>query len=114
MEVWVAQGTYHADDGVDVVEDDQNATFQLENGIQIYCGFFGTESLREDRNPALNITTLDGDLLDDDGPLPFDNNVENSFHVVTGTGTDFTAILDGCTVRGGNATVCLDMSCGSS
>ncbi len=31
------------------------------------------------------------------------NNFENSYHVVTGSGTDDTAIMDGCTITAGNA-----------
>jgi hypothetical protein len=37
-------------------------------------------------------TILSGDLNDDDGP-DFANNWDNSYHVVTGNGTDATAIL---------------------
>ena len=29
------------------------------------------------------------------------NNGENSYHVVTGSGTDSTAVLDGFTITGG-------------
>jgi predicted outer membrane repeat protein len=33
----------------------------------------------------------------------FTNNSENSYHVVTGNGTDTTAVIDGFTISGGNA-----------
>jgi parallel beta-helix repeat protein len=38
----------------------------------------------------------------DDGP-GFVNDAENSYHVVTGSGTDDTAVLDGFTITAGNA-----------
>ncbi|MDO8628897.1 MAG: right-handed parallel beta-helix repeat-containing protein, partial [Phycisphaerales bacterium] len=60
------------------------------------------ETLLSERDPVANVTTLSGDLNGDDGP-DFANNGENSYHVVTGSGTDATAILDGFTIRGGNA-----------
>ena len=44
-------------------------------------------------------TVLSGDLNGDDGPN-FANNGENSYHVVTGSGIDETAILDGFTISG--------------
>ncbi|GAI80669.1 unnamed protein product, partial [marine sediment metagenome] len=47
-------------------------------------------------------TILSGDLSGDDGPN-FANNGENSYHVVTGSNTDETAVLDGFTIAGGNA-----------
>ena len=47
---------------------------------------------------------LSGDLWGDDDPNdPFNNNLENTYHVVTGSGTDDTAILDGLTITAGNA-----------
>jgi hypothetical protein len=90
-EVWVAQGTYYPTSGTD-----RNFTFQLLNGVGVYGGFVGTETLRSQRNYFANETILSGDIgiIGDGG--------DNSFHVVTGSGTDSTAILDGFTVRDGN------------
>lgn len=94
-EIWVAAGTYkpHA--------SDRAVSFALETGTAIYGGFAGTETLRTERNPTANLTTLSGDLLGNDSG--FTNNDENSFHVVTGSGLTNTAVLDGFTIRGGNA-----------
>ena len=39
---------------------------------------------------------------DDDGP-DVTNIEDNSHHVVKGSGTDATAVLDGCTITAGNA-----------
>jgi hypothetical protein len=65
-----------------------------------YAGF--GEPTPEARDINLYRTILSGDLEGDDGP-DFTNNTENCHHVVTGSGTDATAILDGFTITGGNS-----------
>lgn len=97
-QIWVANGTYSpAGPG-----GFRTATFQLVDNVAVFGGFAGGESALEDRNVALNVTVLSGDLNGNDG-ANFVNNTENSYHVVTGTGNDATAVLDGFTVSGGNA-----------
>jgi hypothetical protein len=104
-EIWVADGIYKPDcDSTDPNgSGDRQTTFQLINGVAIYGGYagFGAPDPNE-RNAALYETILSGDLNGDDGP-DFANNSDNSYHVVTGSGTDAMAILDGFTVTGGNA-----------
>jgi len=95
-EIWVMAGTHKPTSGTD-----RMASFQLVSGVEVYGGFEGTETAREQRDPATNPTILSGDLNGDD--TGFTNNGENSYHVVTGSGTDSSAILDGFTIRGGNA-----------
>lgn len=97
-EIWVATGIYTPDSGT----GDRNATFQLLNGVAIYGGFLGGETSADQRDPDANPTILSGDLLGDD-LSDFVNNAENSYHVVTGSGTDSTAVLDGFIITGGNA-----------
>ncbi|BCX46636.1 hypothetical protein HAHE_05440 [Haloferula helveola] len=99
-EIWVAQGTYTPDPG----GTDRTKSFVLLNGVAIYGGFSGSESDLSARNPdpETNGTVLSGDLLGDDAP-GFTNVGDNSYQVVTGTGTDASAVLDGLTIRGGNA-----------
>jgi VCBS repeat-containing protein/predicted outer membrane repeat protein len=91
-ELWVKQGTYKPTTG-----SSRDATFQLKSGVAIYGGFVGTETARGQRNWASLITTLSGDI-----GTPGDNT-DNSYSVVTGSGTDNTSILDGFTISGGNA-----------
>jgi len=90
-EIWVAAGTYRPDSTAD-----RTATFQLISSVSVYGGFGGTEVLLQERNLSL-VTTLSGDIGIADDPS------DNSYHVVTGSGTDSTAVLDGFTVTGGNA-----------
>src|SRR4030042_3445322 len=79
----------------DVSSDDPTATFQLINGVTIKGGYAGySEPDPDNRDIQKYKTVLCGDLNGDDGP-DFANIKDNSRHVVTGSGTDETAILDG-------------------
>ena len=102
-EIWVAGGVYKPDEdeGGNVTPGDRTATFQLINGVALYGGFAGGESSLDERNWRTNETILSGDLNGDD--VGFSNNGENSYQVVTGSGTNSTAVLDGFTVTAGNA-----------
>jgi len=111
-EIRVAAGTYKPD--YDPVSGnhtgDREATFQLINGVALYGGFPSDGGNWEDRNPITYESILSGDLIGNDEPVdnPADllddpNRAENSYQIVTGSGADETAILDGFTVTAGNA-----------
>ena len=91
-EMWVAEGVYKPTSGAD-----RSISFQLINGVVLYGGFSGVENSLPERDWNANLTTLSGDI-----GISGDNS-DNSYHVVTGSGTDATAILDGFTITGGNA-----------
>jgi hypothetical protein len=93
-EIWVAQGTYKPTTGTT-----RSVYFQV-GGNQIYGGFAGTESALDQRDWVANVTTLSGDLNGNDGSGVF---TDNSYHVINGAAVTSAAILDGFTVRGGNA-----------
>jgi hypothetical protein len=95
-EIWVAEGTYRPAPA----NGDRNATFAVRRNVGLYGGFYGTETQRDQRNPRLYRTILSGDLNGNDAPT-FVNNGENSNSVVTGSGADATAVLDGFTITGG-------------
>ncbi|NOX57267.1 MAG: hypothetical protein GXP29_00215 [Planctomycetes bacterium] len=101
-QIWVAAGTYRPDQGDGQTPGDRSETFQLQSNLAIYGGFSGTETSLDQRDSETNLTILSGDLLGDDTPN-FGSNGENSFHIVTGLGADNSAVLDGFTIRGGNA-----------
>ena len=104
VEIWVATGVYTPTSRINA-EDPRSATFQMENGVEIYGGFAGGETERGQRDWEANPTILSGDLNGDDLP-EFANREDNSYHVFyhpDGTGLDSTAILDGFTITGGNA-----------
>jgi hypothetical protein len=83
------------------------ATFQLLNGVAIMGGFAGPGAADPDeRDVEVYETTLSGDLAGNDDPdsFPFGATFDdNSYHVVVGSATDATAVLDGFTVTAGIA-----------
>jgi hypothetical protein len=104
-EIWVAGGIYRP--GAAGIPD---ASFRLKRNVAIYGGFDGTETRRDQRNWTVNVTTLSGDLDQDDSygtnvwydySEGFSGYAGNSLHVVTGSNTDATAILDGFTIIAG-------------
>jgi hypothetical protein len=104
-DIWVAAGTY-----LPSATSARDATFQLKSGVGLYGGFVGTELLHSERDPATNLTILSGDLKGNDPAaiastdlLSESKRSDNSFHVVTGSGADETAVLDGFVITGGNA-----------
>jgi hypothetical protein len=112
-EIWVAEGIYHPDDD-DAHHPDgtglKTDTFQLISGVLIYGGFPTSGGTWEARDPNRYESILSGDLNDDDDEVsdPCDllsesTRAENSYHVVTGSGTDPNTILDGFTISDGNA-----------
>ncbi len=102
-EIRVAQSIYKPDQGAGQTPGGREATFQLINGVTIKGGYAGCgEADPGARDVTLYETVLSGDLTGNDGP-DFENNDENVYHVVTGSFTDTTAVLDGFTIVGGNA-----------
>jgi len=113
VETRVAQGTYRPDEDTlhPAGTGDREATFQLINGVTLKGGYAGLgEPVPNARDIRLYETILSGDLNDDDNQVNHAEDLsdepargENSYHIVTGGGTDATAILDGFTITGGNA-----------
>jgi parallel beta-helix repeat protein len=110
-EVRVAQGIYKPDQGTGITPGDREATFQLINGVTIKGGYAGLGQPDPNaRDIELYETILSGDLAGNDvevsdaADLLYEQTrEENSFHVVDGSGTEPTAILDGFLVVGGQA-----------
>ncbi|MBN2592627.1 MAG: hypothetical protein JXA81_03895, partial [Sedimentisphaerales bacterium] len=109
VEIRVAQGIYKPDQGVIQTLGDRTATFQLINGVTLKGGYAGLGTLDPNaRDIELYETILSGDLYVDDAnvadPCDLDDEptrAENSYHVVTGSTTDETALLDGFTIADG-------------
>ena len=95
--VWVAAGTYYPDKGTVQTNDNRVSTFSIGSDIQVYGGFAGTETSLGDRDWATNETTLSGDI-DQDGTWGV-----NVYHVVSFNNASTQTVLDGFTVREGNA-----------
>ena len=101
-EIWAAAGTHKPT----TIDTDRSATFQ-HSGVAIYGGFAGTETTRDQRDPAANVTILSGDIDNNDSQAPVitdlatvTGNTTNSYHVVTGANS---MTLDGLTITAGNA-----------
>ena len=94
-QIWVAKGTYKPTTTLT-----RSIYFDLKNNVELYGGFVGSEAGLDQRDVVLNPTILSGDLNNDDGSNAF---ADNSFHLLNGGTVNSTAVVDGFTVRGGNA-----------
>jgi len=105
-EIWVKAGVHYPG-----AAGNREATFTLKNGVALYGGFAGTETDRSQRNWQTNLTILSGDI--DRNDINTDGNSiaetwndirgSNAYHVVTGSGTNPSAVLDGFVVTAGQA-----------
>ncbi|MGB2863540.1 MAG: right-handed parallel beta-helix repeat-containing protein, partial [Sedimentisphaerales bacterium] len=105
VEIRVAQGTYRPNQGLAAIPefDWRTTTFQLINGVTLKGGCAGVGDADPNaRDFQAYETVLSGDLNGDDG-LNLAGDSENSYHVVTGSGTDNTAVLDGFVITAANA-----------
>jgi len=89
-EIWAAAATYKP------AAADTTVSFEMRSGIAIYGGFAGTETNRDQRNTAANVTTLSGDI----GTIG--DAADNSQSVVRAVQVDSGALLDGFTITGGH------------
>jgi hypothetical protein len=113
VEIRVAQGIYRPDRSSTEPNGtgDRTATFQLINGVNLkggYAGFGETDPNARDIDKYRTILSgdLDGNDIDVNDPallLWEPSRAENSYHVVTGSGNDETAVFDGFIVTAGNA-----------
>ena len=91
-EIWVAKGTY-------LPGTTRTDAFVLKNGLAIYGGFDGGETMLSERDWETNTCMLNGDIgiANDDS--------DNSYHVIfnKNNGLTASALLDGFTITGGNA-----------
>jgi predicted outer membrane repeat protein len=109
-EIWVARGVYKPNQGKQPAKGERAATFMLKSGVGIYGGFPAGGGKWEDSAPLANETILSGDIKGDD--VKVDNPAmlltdptrsDNALHVVTASGADDTALLDGFIITAGNA-----------
>jgi hypothetical protein len=111
-QIWVAAGTYlptkdHTGNSTPTNNRDKN--FHLATDMKIYGGFAGTETQLSARDAATNITILSGDFIGDDGvtgsgsAFAITGNTENAYHVMITAYLTAAAVIDGFTIKGGNA-----------
>lgn len=102
-QIWVSAGTYYPDEGVSFTDNDRSASFMLKTDVALYGGFAGHETEAGQRNWKANVTILSGDIDQNDGSSDRFPNSYNAIHVVRSNGVSSTAVLDGFTIKGGNA-----------
>ena len=101
-EIWVASGTYKPSahprniTGSPTLTD-RDFTFHLVDGVAMYGGFAGTETLLSQRDVIANPTILSGDI----GTI--DDTSDNTFHVLLSVNDAATTVVDGITISDGNA-----------
>jgi hypothetical protein len=103
-QIWVAAGTYLPTQdpfGSATPTNPRDRTFYLKDSVKIYGGFAGTETALNQRNWVTNTTILSGDFNNDD--VDFTNNTENAYHVVLSVRDSSVTVVDGFTIKGGNA-----------
>ncbi|HEY2798182.1 MAG TPA: right-handed parallel beta-helix repeat-containing protein [Thermoanaerobaculia bacterium] len=92
-EIWVAAATYKP-----ATVSDRTVSIALKNGVGVYGGFNGTETMRSQRDPLVNVTILSGDI-----GTP-GSAIDNSYHVVTAAASvTNTGVVDGFTITAGQA-----------
>ena len=99
-EVWVKAGTYlpTLDTNGLVPADGSDCTFDISfRNIKLYGGFAGTETAASQRNPAVNVTILSGDLDNSGSATAGDANT-----VLRTIGRSAACVIDGFTVTRGN------------
>ena len=90
-QIYVAQGVHYPTS----LNGPRTATFQLKNRVTVLGGY---PTGGGERDPVAYATYLSGNISD--AAPAFTND---TYHLVTGGGTDASAILDGFTIAGGNA-----------
>ncbi|MBN1359527.1 MAG: hypothetical protein JW993_02995 [Sedimentisphaerales bacterium] len=95
VEIRVARGVYRPDQGLGITPGDRTASFELMNGVTIKGGYIGGRA-SDARDPRARETVLSGNIGAQD------RSDDNSHHVATGSGTDATAVLEGCVITAAN------------
>ncbi|MFB0947868.1 MAG: right-handed parallel beta-helix repeat-containing protein, partial [Spirosomataceae bacterium] len=89
--------------------NNRNKNFHLATDMKIYGGFAGTETQLSQRDAVTHITILSGDFSGDDGvtgsgsTFAITGNTENAYHVMITANLTAAAVIDGFTIKGGNA-----------
>jgi len=107
-QIWVAEGVYSPavcqPGECNAASGKRSISFELVEGMALYGGFpaGGGSGTFGDRDPASHVSVLSGDLSGNDTTDPA-TRIENSLHVVRADSVGAATLLDGFTVRAGNA-----------
>jgi len=95
-EVWVASGTYVPSEARDP-GDERTASFVIPAGVEVYGGFSGDETRRQERGSDPSRTILSGDRGVEN------ESSDNSYHVVVTSGADAETMIQDVTIEAGHA-----------
>lgn len=98
-EIWVKTGIYAPTKPASASQPapvSRDRSFLLKNGVKLYGGFAGTETIVSQRNPSANPVILTAATSSTFG---------NSFHVVVSVNDNASTILDGFNIRNGDARI---------
>lgn len=121
-EIWVAQGVYKPVNLVDVNasggSDAREATFSIPDGVKLYGGFVGTETMVNERNWQTKLTILSGDIDNNDVNLDGNNIAEtsanivgnNAYHVLYTQNVSINTWVDGFIITAGQANIAAPLS----
>jgi gliding motility-associated-like protein len=102
-EIWVKKGTYYPMRNTTAVATSRDSSFRiLRDGIKLYGGFAGNETLLTQRVTGTNLSVLSANI----GAAG--SIADNSYHVLTiftlnNTGISNNTAIDGFTITAGNA-----------
>ncbi|HZV70616.1 MAG TPA: hypothetical protein VFG10_13775 [Saprospiraceae bacterium] len=91
-EIWIAEGNYYTS-----LSGNRDTSYVLRDSVAIYGGFVGNETIRSQRILNPTHVKLSGDI----GIL--NDSTDNAYHVIKVTSSCVDCILDGLTIRFGEA-----------
>jgi Secretion system C-terminal sorting domain len=107
-QVWIAAGVYKPNriehDFGTIVAPARNVAFKLKNGVQLYGGFAGNETLLTQRNWTANKTIFSGDIDNNDIVAAGITTAvigTNATHVIISSGMNSGTTVDGFFITGG-------------
>lgn len=107
-EIWIAAGVYKPNriehDFGTLVAPARYVAFKLKDGVKLYGGFAGNETLLSQRNWTTNKTIFSGDIDNNDvltGGLSNGVIGNNAIHVIIAAGVGSSTSVDGFYITGG-------------
>ncbi|MEH6764690.1 MAG: BspA family leucine-rich repeat surface protein [Aequorivita antarctica] len=98
-EIWVAQGTYYADDAPGITSGDRNASFVIKNGMKIRGGFPTGGGTLQERDWNAHPTIMSGDIGTQG------DHSDNTANIILTVNVSNNTLLDGFIVEYGRATI---------
>ncbi len=117
-EIWVTVGIHLPDEGADQTDNDPASTYRLKDGVALYGGFNGTETVRTERSWHANVTVLSGDIdrndvVDANGIVTDTQGIQgiNAQSVLVANDVSASTVLDGFTVTAGQGGLGAGLAC---